>query len=141
LHEKAAGYLAEAISLHQRARGGVTINDGELSSLYQQLADAYSALGKTKEAVEAASGAIVCWGPQQRERQDALNRLKQVLQSAKDLPEYIKQLDADAAKTGQDSPILRKAIAQVLEAQRKLPEAAAQFELAIQLQPNDKELY
>jgi tetratricopeptide (TPR) repeat protein len=86
-------------------------------------------------------GAIVCWGPQQRQRQDALNRLKQVLQSAKDLPEYVKQLDAEAAKTGQDSPILRKAIAQVFQAQRKLLEAAAQFELAIQLQPGDKELY
>src|SRR5262249_21700129 len=52
LYEKAVGYLNEAISLHQRAHGQVTLNDSALSTLYQCLADAQSALGHTKEAIE-----------------------------------------------------------------------------------------
>ena len=88
----------------QPGRAG-TINDGELSSLYQALADAHSALGHTKDAVDAASAAIVCWGPQQQQRRDAMMKLKQVLEAAKDLAEYVAQLNAETEKTGQDSPI------------------------------------
>ena len=141
LPEKGAGYLNEAISQRQRNQGGRTINDNELSTWYQTLADAHSALGHTKEAVDAASAAIVCWGPQQPQRRDAMMKLKQVLEAAKDLPAFVEQLNAETEKSGQDSPILRRAIGQALQAHQNYSEAAKQFELTIQLQPTDREAY
>jgi len=141
LSEKAVGYLSEAIALHQRSHGERTLNDGELSSLYQALADAHSALGHTKDAVDAASSAIVCWGPQQEQRRDAMNKLKQVLAAAKDLGDYVTLWNAETEKTGQDSPITRKAIAQAFQTHQDYAHAATHFELAIQLQPTDREAY
>ncbi len=141
LNEQAVGYLTEAISLHQRANGQIVLGDATLSDWYQNLANAHSALGHTKEAVDAASGAIVCWSPRQDQRRDALNNLKGVLRSAKDLPGYIKQLDEQADKTGEDNPILRKAIGEVLKERNQFKLAIAQFEIAVQLEPNDKEIH
>lgn len=140
-NELAVGYLNEAISLHQRDQGGRTLNDAPLSDYYQNLAGAYSRLGKTRDAVDAASAAIVCWGPRHDHRGYAIQALTQVLNNARDLDDYVKHLDAEAAKTGQDSPILRKEIGKVYQARRDLPKAIAQFELAIALQPLDKEVH
>ena len=84
LPEKAVGYLSEAIALQPQAVSGRHINDADLSTLYQRLAQAHSALGTRKEAVEAAS-AIVCWSPRHDGRQEALTTLKQVLADAKEL--------------------------------------------------------
>jgi tetratricopeptide (TPR) repeat protein len=141
LHEKAVGYLTEAISLHQRANGQIVLGDATLSDWYQHLANSHSALGHIKEAVDAASGAIVCWSPRQDQRRDALNNLKGVLHNVKDLPTYIKQIDAEADKTGEDSAILRKAIGQVLQERQEFKQAITQLKLAVQLQPADKEIH
>jgi len=138
LPEKAIGYLNEAIALNQRAVSGRRVNDAGLSTLYQRLAQAHSSLGHTKAAVDAASGAIVCWGPRHDGRQEALTTLKRVLADAKDLPDFVHQLDAEAAKTGQDSAILRKAIGKVYESRNEHPAAIVQLQLAAQLQPDDK---
>ena len=141
LFDKAVGYLNEAISLHQRANPASGTGDGTLSNYYQQLADAQSRLGHTKEAVEAASGAIVCWGPHHSQRADAIRKLNEVLAAAKDLDAYVVMLDAEAAKSGQDSPVIRKAIGQTYQSKREFVKAIAQFQLAIQLQPNDVEVH
>jgi hypothetical protein len=141
LNDQAVGYLSEAISLHKRDRGQRVLGDNTLSYWYQRLADAHSALGQTKEAVDAASGAIVCWGPRTDQRRDALNKLKQVLQNAKDVPDYVKYLDEKTAKTGQDSPILRKAVGQIYESRNLFKEAIVQLQLAAELQPDDKEIH
>ena len=140
-NELAAGYLNEAISLHQRDNGGRTLNDAALSDYYQHLADAQSRLGRTKEAVDAASAAIVCWGPRHDHRGYAIQKLSQVLSNAKDLDDYVKHLDTEAANSGQDSPILRKEIGKVYQSKGDLPKAVAQFELALALQPLDKEVH
>jgi tetratricopeptide (TPR) repeat protein len=84
---------------------------------------------------------MVCWGPQQQQRRDAANKLKQVLEAAGDLPQYVDQLDAETAKSGQDSPILRKAIGQAFQSHRNYFHAVKQFELTIQLQPTDRDAY
>ena len=63
LLERAVDYYKQGISLHQRANPGSGSGDSTLSSMYQQLAEAHSQLGQTKASVDAASGAIVCWGP------------------------------------------------------------------------------
>jgi tetratricopeptide (TPR) repeat protein len=105
------------------------------------LADAHSALGHTKDAVDAASAAIVCWGPQQQQRRDAMGKLKQVLESSKNLLEYVEQLNAQTAETGQDSPTVRKAIGQAFQSRREFSQAATQFQITIELQPTDREAY
>lgn len=141
LSENAVAYLTEAISLHQRANDQIVLGDAALSDWYQNLANAYSALGHIKEAVDAASGAIVCWSPRQNERRDALNTLKGILSNAKDLTGYIKHLDEQAAKTGEDSSILRKVLGEVLQNRNEFKSAIAQFEIAVQLEPNDKDIH
>ncbi len=141
LHERAAGYFTEAIALHQRGNPGSGLGDGTLSDLYQHLALSQSALGRTKEAVDAASAAIVCWGPRDDHRGPALGNLKHVLAHAKDLDEFVKHLDAESAKTGQDSPILRKAVGQTYQARNEHAKAIAQLQLASELQPHDQEIH
>ncbi|MBC7821246.1 MAG: hypothetical protein IAG10_30535 [Planctomycetaceae bacterium] len=141
LHERAAGYFTEAIALHQRSNPGSGLGDGTLSDLYQHLALSQSALGRTKEAVDAASAAIICWGPRDDHRGSALGNLKQVLANAKDLDEFVKHLDAEAAKTGQDSPILRKAVGQTYQSRNEHAKAVAQLQLASELQPHDQEIH
>ena len=60
---------------------------------------------------------------------------------AKDLDAYVNHLDAEAKKTGQDSPLLRKTIGQVYQERQKYAQAIVQLDLARQSQPNDKETY
>jgi tetratricopeptide (TPR) repeat protein len=141
LDKRSAGYFNEAISARQRANPGGSLGDATLSGWYESLASAQSALGHTQEAVDAASAAIVCWSPHQSQRADAINRLKTVLSSAKDLDAYVNHLDEEAKKTGQDSPLLRKTIGQVYQVRNRVTQAIAQFDLARQLQPNDTETY
>jgi tetratricopeptide (TPR) repeat protein len=64
-----------------------------------------------------------------------------VLNDAKDLDGYVKHLDTETAKTGQDSPILRKAIGQTYQARSEHAKAVVQFHLALVLQPLDKEVH
>jgi predicted Zn-dependent protease len=141
LAERAVGYFNEAIALRQRANPGGGLGDVTLSDWYQHLAQAQSALGHTRAAVDAASAAIVCWGPRHDQRRPALAKLSQVLNNAKDLDGYVQYLDEESAKTGQDSPILRKAIGQSYQSRGQLDKAIVQFQLAVALQPNDKEVH
>lgn len=122
-----------------RQPGG--LGDATLSSWYESLAMAQSALGHTQEAVDAVSAAIVCWSPRYRQRAGAIGRLKTVLSSAKDLEAFVHHLDEEVRKTGQDSPLLRKTTGEVYQSRKDYTKAIAQFDLARQLQPNDKETY
>ena len=139
LNELAIGYFNEAISAHQRTYPGSGLGDGTLSNWYQQLAYAHSSLHHTKEAVDAASASIVCWGPRYSQRTQAIQHLRGVLQSARDLDAYVKTLDEETDKTGKDAPLLRKTIGQVYQERRQFDKALVQLNLARQLQPNDKE--
>ena len=141
MHERAASLFNEAIALHQRSNPRSGLNDNTLADLYQNLALSQSALGHTKEAVDAASAAIVCWGARSDQRGTANGNLKQVLANAKDLDEFVKHLDAEAAKTGQDSPILRKAVGQTYQSRKEYATALAQLQLAAELQPHDAEVH
>ena len=53
------------------------------------MARAYAGLKNTAEAVDAACGAIVSWGPTHENRAEALEALKQVLRDAPDLDAYV----------------------------------------------------
>jgi len=139
--QRASELFQEAITLRIRAVNNRTLNDQTLSSWYQQLARTYAKLNNTALAVEAASGAIMCWGATHQNRTEAMSTLEQVLSQAAALPDYIKQLDAETAKTGRDSPLLRKQLGKVMQSRGKYEEAVAQFQLAKELQPNDREIY
>ena len=139
LYAEAAAYYNEAIPLHQRTPPRRGIGNGVLSSYYAQLARAWSGLGKTAEAVDAASGAIVSWGHAHHNRAQAIEALQQVLRESADLDGYVAALDKQTAANGTDSAIVRKALGQVYLKTAAFPKAIAQLRLAIALQPNDAE--
>lgn len=137
----AVSYYQEAIALHQRASSNAPMNDGVLSEYYSNLANAHAALGHTREAVDAASGAIVCWGPRQPQRDQQLRTLDAVIAQSRDLDAYVTERDRTTAETGQDSPPIRKAIGKAYQSRNLPDKALVQFQLAMELQPFDKELH
>jgi len=139
--EKVTTYLTEAIALHQRSSPKSGLNDYELSNYYENLASAESNLQHTEAAVTAASAAIICWDDRHQQRKNNLITLRSVLRAASDLDDYVRKLDLEAAKTGQDSPILRKAIGDTYLEKIEYAKAISQFRIAIELQPNDKETH
>jgi tetratricopeptide (TPR) repeat protein len=141
LYDQSVAYFNEAIPLHQRTHPGRGIGTGMLSNYYADLARAYAGLNKTPEAVDAASGAVVSWGPRIGQRTNALEALKQVLRDAPDLDGYGAYLDHKTAETGRDNPIVRKAVGQAYFAKAKYAQAIVQLHQATELQPNDAETY
>ena len=138
LYEESAEYCAELIPLHQRNAPNRGIGNGTLGNYYAKLARSHSQLGNTKEAVDAAAGSIVAWGRTHRQRNDAVQSLKAVLRNAKDLDQYIQQLDEEA-ESGMDSPIIRKQAGLAFFDRREYRKAATQLKIALELQPNDVE--
>ncbi|MBL8817930.1 MAG: hypothetical protein JNL58_18035 [Planctomyces sp.] len=139
--DRAKKYLTEAIVLHQRGNPASGVNDQTLSGYYQQLASIDGRLGNTREAVNAAVSAITCWSSLHEYRQQTIETLKSTLRSAGDLDALIQQLDQEAEQSGQDNPILRKAIGQVWQERGEHPKAIIQLKLALELQPNDRETH
>jgi tetratricopeptide (TPR) repeat protein len=139
LYEQATAYFKEAIGLHERTAPRRGVGDGVLSSYYGGLARAYSGLHRTLEAVEAAGGAIVSWGPDQQNRTQALAALLQVVREADDLDAFVAQLDRQEATTGLVNPIVHKAAGQVYAERGKHREAVTQLKLAAELRPDDAE--
>ena len=141
LFKEAVGYYEEVISLHQRTAPNRGIGQGTLSMYYSNQARAYSALGETKKAVDAAAAGVIAWGPRHDQRQNALHWLETVLTEAKDLDEYVKSLDQKAEQTGEDSPLIRKKIGQAYAGRKEHAKAARQLEIALQLEPADVETH
>jgi tetratricopeptide (TPR) repeat protein len=139
LPAKAVLYFQEAIGRHEREQPRHGQGDATLSGYYGDLARAFSGLGKTAEAVDAAGNAVVSWGQQHHQRDEALKALLQVLREAKDLDGYVAHLNKQTAETGLDNPIVRKAIGQVYAEQGKHREAVTQLQAAAEVQPNDAE--
>jgi tetratricopeptide (TPR) repeat protein len=138
---QSAAYYNEVIPLHQRTQPRRGIGNGTLASYYSSLARAYAGLGKTAEAVEAASGAIVSWGPHHQHRAETLNALRQVLHQSGNLEAYVTELDKQTATTGLDSAVIRKTLGQVYLEKADFNRAITQLRLAIALQPSDTETH
>lgn len=148
LAERAAanGYREDAVQLYrelipriENSRPNRGTGDHSLSNVYGTLADVLSQLGRTSDAVEAAASAIAVWPAHQRDRQEALDRLRRILRDAKDLDEYLAQRDADVDKSGQDSPIIRKQAGLAYRERGEHDKAARQLLLAVELQSGDRE--
>lgn len=104
---------------------------------YTIAANAYAGLGKTKEAVDRASAAIVLWPAGQHDRQVSLDQLVRILQNAPKLAEFIAGLDVEKLQ----SAIVRMALGRAFMAKNEHARAIPQFRLAAELQPNDAEVY
>jgi len=141
LYDQSVAYYEEVINLHQRTQPRQGIGNGTLSSYYWNLSQAYSGLQKTPEAVDAACGAIVSWGPRHDQRAHALSSLENVLRSAPDLEQYVAHLDKQAAETLEDNPTVRKALGKVYFDKGEYARAIPQLKLACELQPNDTETH
>ncbi len=141
LYEKCVEYYKEAIALHTKTAPNRGVGDGTLSSYYENTAGAYSGLGKTDEAVDAAAGAIVSWGMRYDRRSDKLWILENVLRNAQDLDGYALRLDAEVKKTGLENPIIRKALGKAYFNKNDFDRAALHLRIAVETQPNDVETH
>src|SRR5262249_53440003 len=139
LWSQSAEYYKECIPLHERSAPNRGIGDGVLAEYYANVGLAYSRLGKTDEAVEAASGAVVAWPIRHQSRQHYLDRLRDVLIQARDLDAFVGRLDGREKESGQGSPVVRKALAKAYQSRGHFAKAATQFKAAIELQPEDYE--
>ncbi|CAN5451802.1 hypothetical protein BH11PLA2_BH11PLA2_27500 [soil metagenome] len=137
LYTQSVAYYGELIPLHQRTQPRRGVGNGTLSNYYSQAAQAYAGHGKTKEAVDMASGAVVSWGPREAQRGDALKALLNVLVAAPDLAAYVAELDKEKLQ----SAIVRKAIGQAYLQKNDPAMALRQLQVAAELQPNDREIH
>ena len=139
LFEKAATLYEEAISLRRKGLGKVR-EDETLSGYYGNLARAWSGLGKTKEAADAAAGAIVSWGKRQEKRAEALKALVAVLRAAKDLDAYAESLDRESRDLKLENPTLRKALGKAYIEKKEWAKAILHLEAALESAPDDPEI-
>jgi predicted Zn-dependent protease len=138
LHTEAVAIYDELIPGYQREVG--TAN-GQLADYYRRKADSLSHLGRSVEAVDAAAGAIVAWGRDLGQRQDAIAMLDSVIEKATNLEEVVKHADEETAKTGLINPILRKSFGKAYVTRKNFGPAVVQLELALEGQPNDTETF
>jgi len=141
LYNEAVAYFTEVIPLHQRSAARRGVGDGTLADYYASLGRAYSRLGKTAEAIDAVSGAIVAWPGDHHERSRHLQRLQEVMVESANLDAYVTQLDAKEAAAAQGSPVLRKALGKAYKAKEQFAKALAQFKIASELQPEDADTH
>jgi len=141
LFAQSVKYYKELIPLHERTHQRRGIGSDTLSRYYMNLAQAYCGLQQIAEAVDAACGGIVSWGPRHDRRAAALGVLRDVLRKAPNLDAYVAELDKKTAATKLQNPLVRKALGQVYLDRKQYAQAIAQLKLACELQPNDTETH
>jgi predicted Zn-dependent protease len=136
LYALAAEYYGQAISLRLRdeSRG---IGDEKLTRYYLAQAKAYAHCKQTDKAVEAAASAVVCWPSGENQRSATLLTLHNVLRRAPDFNDYVAKYEKRTRADGTDSPLLRKAIADVYYRRYDNRKALEHYQNARQLQPGD----
>ncbi|MBN1418812.1 MAG: hypothetical protein JXP34_08550, partial [Planctomycetes bacterium] len=139
LFEWAAKYYGEAIAARKGSRPDRGVGDGTLAGYYAAQARAYAGLGRTKEAVDAAAGAIVTWGGDEENRKRALESLLSVLRQSKDLDAYVAVFEADLSKEKLENPTIRKALGRIFIERKAYAEAARHLEAAVEGGPVDAE--
>jgi Flp pilus assembly protein TadD len=139
LYADSVKYYKELIPLHEESQPRRGIGNGTLSNYYANLSAAYAGLKQTAEAVDAACGAIISWGPAHANRVQAIESLKHVLRTSPDLDAYIAVLDKATDADGADRPIVRKALGQVLLEKSQFAKAIVQLQRAVGLDANDPE--
>lgn len=137
LWDRCAAYYSDAIMERRRTSPMTAAGDGVLSSYYSYQSHAFVQLGKTREAVDAAASGIVCWGRNESARNSAVLALVNVFRQIEDRDSYAKFLDAEAGRTQQDRPIVRRALGLAYQQEGEYGKAVEQLKIAVQLQPDD----
>ncbi|MDY3561130.1 VIT domain-containing protein [Gemmata sp. JC673] len=132
LFEQAVTYYQELIPKRQGGTARRGTGDSELSRYYTEAARAYAALGKTREAVDMASGAVMTWGPRHEQRERALAAVVEVLAGAPDLAGYLAWLDREPLQ----SAVIRKAVGRAFIQKNDHARAVPHLRLAAELQPD-----
>ncbi|MBN2492788.1 MAG: hypothetical protein JXQ29_18210, partial [Planctomycetes bacterium] len=140
-HDRAIALYEELIPLHQRTHRNRGIGSGTLSSYYGWLAEAYVATGKSDQAVDAASAAVVAWGPSSENRNRALRALRRVLERIGDLEAWVAGYERKAAESGLDAPVIRKLLGLVYLDRHNTKEAIRQLTIARELEPEDDAIH
>ena len=133
------GFEAALAQRHEE-HGEVLLDNQKAAADYTGLAKAHAALGNTRAAVEAISGAIVSGSHQQRLRHGYIDTLTKILADAPDLENFAAEFDQAAARSTTENPILRKAIASALMSRDKFEPAIHHLRSAIEYQPNNPTL-
>lgn len=141
LYQESVDLYGEVISMHQRTAPNQGVGGGKLSEYYRYQAFALSGLGRTIEAVDAASAGVVAWGRQYSQRASSVQALQQIIADAKDLDAYVKHLDEQAAQNGTDSSLIRKKIGTVYASRAEHRKAIVQLNIALEIQPHDSETH
>ena len=136
LSTQSVAYYKELIPLHQRTQPRRGIGNGTLSGYYAELAQAYAGLEKTPEAVDAAGGAIVSWGPTSRNRGAGPRELEAGAPRGARPGRLRRHLDKQNAESCRSSA---RRSARPTSSRAKYALAIAQLQLAAELQPNDAE--
>ena len=142
LYEPAKEYF---VALVKRRKGNT--NDANLSSDNIFLSKTYAKLRNLEPALDAANAAIVVWSGDQGQRDNALKNLSTLVRGVKrgnfdtDLTGLVELCDQRSAKTGQYNYLLRESIGIAFKEAKQYPEAIAQLQLAIELQPGDREIH
>jgi hypothetical protein len=127
-------YYDELIPLHQRTAANRGIGGYSLSGYYAYQARAYSGLGETKKAIDAATAAVIAWGPRHDQRSSALYWLSDVINSAKDLDDYVARRDKEVVENGEDSPLIRQYLGIAYAARDEHAKAIEQLRASLELQ-------
>ncbi len=138
---EAATYYGELIPMCKRGEHGRRNDFYTLAHYYAQQADAFTGLGQTAKAVDSASAAIMTYHRYPNDRRGMVYKLRQVLDAAKDLDEFVQQHDQITDATGQDNPLLRKQLGLVFASRGQHERAIKQLRAAIALQPTDTETH
>ena len=141
LFRESTDYYNELIPLYKRTHRKRSTGSRTLSRYYTELSGAYTGLKQTVNAVEAASGAIICWNNDLYERKRAINSLRDTLAKAPDLEKYVEHLEKQAEKTGLENPIARKVLGMVYFDKEDYESAVRHLQIAAQTQPNDSETF
>ncbi len=139
--DKAIEHLDEAIKMYTRSRSNRGIGSHTLAHYYSELAKIHSSQGNTILAVDAASGAVITWGRNKRQRDYAVNTLRKVLRESKDILAYGEYVDKQALETGQEIPLIRKNLGQILQEKGHLKVARKNLEIAAEISPEDEDTH
>jgi len=141
LYQNSADLYRELIALTKSSYGLQQRTARSLSTCYRFMSQAYINLKDTANAVDAACGAIVCWGRDKHNRNNAMRNLHNVLRRAQDLNNYVESFESEVAKTNQGNPILRQALAKVYESKGDWEKCKYHCLEALKDQPNDKQTH